>query len=153
MNAPSPERNRCNCTALRKASRRLTQMYDAALASSGLKSTQFAILGEITWRADGPPTMRDLADALVMDHSTMGQNLRPLERDGLILVEQDPIDGRRRCVKLTAKGRLRFAKAQGPWKAAQERFESDLGSEEAAQLRPTLFKIAHDLPLNTAGNS
>ena len=34
MPAPSSsiERNRCNCTALRKASRRLSQAYDAALA-------------------------------------------------------------------------------------------------------------------------
>jgi DNA-binding transcriptional ArsR family regulator len=30
------------------------------------------------------PTVRELAEELVMDRSTLGQNLRPLERDGLI---------------------------------------------------------------------
>ena len=35
MGEPPFERNRCNCTALRKASRRLSQFYDSALAPSG----------------------------------------------------------------------------------------------------------------------
>ena len=42
----------CNCTAMRKASRRVSQMYDAALAPAGLKATQFAILSEIDRRAE-----------------------------------------------------------------------------------------------------
>ena len=37
----------CNCTALRKASRRISQLYDTALAPSGLKTTQRAILAQI----------------------------------------------------------------------------------------------------------
>jgi hypothetical protein len=39
--------SRCNCTALRKASRRISQLYDAVLAPSGLKTTQRAILAQI----------------------------------------------------------------------------------------------------------
>ena len=85
--SPLAARNRCNCAALRKASRRLSQLYDSALAPSGLKSTQFAMLAEIERRTDEPPTIRDLADALVMDQSTIGQNLRPLERDGLVSLQ------------------------------------------------------------------
>ena len=38
---------RCSCTALRKATGRVSQLYDAALASSGLKTTQRAILAQI----------------------------------------------------------------------------------------------------------
>jgi len=41
------EAGRCNCTALRKASRRISQLYDAALAPSGLKITQRAILAQV----------------------------------------------------------------------------------------------------------
>jgi hypothetical protein len=38
---------RCQCTALRKATRRVTQLYDKVLTPSGLKATQRAILAEI----------------------------------------------------------------------------------------------------------
>src|SRR5271167_3695264 len=116
---PSVERNRCNCAALRKASRRLSLLYDAALAPSGLKSTQFAIFAEIDRRAGDPATIGDLADALVMDPSTIGQNLRPLERDGLIFLSEDGKDRRRRYVKLTKKGRSRFGSARPLWGEAQ----------------------------------
>jgi DNA-binding MarR family transcriptional regulator len=149
INAELVERGRCNCAALRKASRRLSQAYDSALAPSGLKSTQFAILAELEFRNDEPPTMRDLAEALVMDQSTIGQNLRPLERDGLISLERDASDRRRRCVKLTKKGRGRLAAARPLWAGAQERFENLFGTREAAKLRATLLNIAHERSLTS----
>ena len=86
--------------------------------------------------------MRDLADALVMDQSTIGQNLRPLERDDLITVVPDKTDRRRRLVKLTKQGRSRLAAARPFWQAAQTRFESNFGKREAASLRVTLLNIA-----------
>ena len=43
----SKEESRCHCAAIRKASRRISQLYDAALAPSGLKTTQRAILAQI----------------------------------------------------------------------------------------------------------
>ncbi|MGA2129503.1 MAG: MarR family winged helix-turn-helix transcriptional regulator [Xanthobacteraceae bacterium] len=145
------ERNRCNCAVLRKASRRLSQLYDSALAPSGLKSTQFAICAEIDRRAGEPPTLRDLAEALVMDQSTVGQNLRPLERDGLISLEQDATDRRRRHVKLTRKGRSRFAAAQPLWDRAQARFEDSFGKQQAADLRAVLVQIARIRSLSRDG--
>jgi DNA-binding MarR family transcriptional regulator len=144
MNSPLIERSRCNCGALRKASRRLSQLYDSALAPCGLKSTQFAMLEEIHRRAEEPPTMRDLAEALVMDQSTIGQNLRPLERDGMISLEQDARDRRRRYVKLTKKGRSRVAVARPLWDQAQARFEDRFGKQEAADLRAVLLSIARE---------
>ena len=59
----------CSATALRKASRRLTQLYDAALDGCGLRSTQLTILVELAGRTGQPPTMAELAIALVMDRS------------------------------------------------------------------------------------
>lgn len=132
----------CNCGVIRKASRRVSQMYDAALAPVGLKSTQFAILSAIGRRADDPPTMRELADAMVMDRSTLGQNLRPLERDRLVAWETSPADRRRKLVVLTQEGRARCARARPLWRAAQKRFERTVGTGEAARLRGTLLGIA-----------
>ena len=143
--APPVEKNRCNCAVLRKASRRLSQLYDSALAPVGLKSTQFAILVEIDRQAGEPPTLSDLADALVMDQSTIGQNLRPVERDGLVSLEHDEADRRRRLVKLTRKGKSLLVAAQPLWNAAQEHFESHFGKQEAADLRAALLTIARDL--------
>ena len=134
----------CNCSTLRKASRHLSQLYDAALAPSGLKSTQAAILMEVERRKDDPPTMHDLAKALVLEQSTVGQNLRPLERDGLIALKQDAADRRRRHVTVTEAGRAKLAMVLPLWAGAQKRFEDFLGSKEAAELRATMLKVAYE---------
>jgi DNA-binding MarR family transcriptional regulator len=145
--SPAIEPNRCNCTALRKASRRMSHFYDSVLAPCGLKSTQFAMLTEIDRRADAPPTIRELAEVLVMDQSTIGQNLRPLEREGLIALVQDEADRRTRRVKLTKVGRARLAAALPLWSAAQARFESGFGQGAAAELRAILAAVARDRSL------
>jgi DNA-binding MarR family transcriptional regulator len=141
----------CNCGALRKASRRVSQMYDAALAPAGLKSTQLAILTAIGHRANDPPTMRELADTLVMDRSTLGQNLGPLERDRLVALAPSAADRRRKLVVLTAEGRARSAQAISLWRLAQERFERTLGSAEAAGLRRVLLGIASNKDFASPG--
>jgi DNA-binding MarR family transcriptional regulator len=97
---------------MRKASRRLAQLYDNVLVPCGLKSTQFSILVELARRADAPPTMNELADELVMDRSTLGHNLRPLERDGLLALEEGKTDRRRRHVVLTSQGKAKCAEAR-----------------------------------------
>lgn len=133
---------------MRKASRRLGQMYDAALAASGLRSTQFAVLAEIARHAEAPPTMRGLADALAMDRSTLGQNLRPLERDGLISITTAAADRRRRNIVLTQAGRARLDAARPLWSAVQARFEARFGEQAAADLRRVLMAIADDRALS-----
>src|SRR5882762_10873628 len=88
----------CSCTALRKATRRVSQLYDAALEPCGLRTTQRAILNHIA-RAGAPP-LGELAEALVMDRGALTHNLKPLERDGLVKIEIDPQDRRNRRVAL-----------------------------------------------------
>jgi DNA-binding MarR family transcriptional regulator len=141
---PPIELNRCNCAALRKATRRISQFYDAALAPSGLRGTQFAILADLARRGDAPPTIRELSEAMVLDQSTIGQNLRPLEREKLIELVQDPEDRRSRRVILTKAGRSRYVQARPLWSEAQTRFESGFGVRAAAELRAVLQTIALD---------
>jgi DNA-binding MarR family transcriptional regulator len=138
------ERGRCNCTALRKASRRVSHFYDSALSESGLRATQFAILAEVDRRRDEATTIHDLAEALVMDQSTLGQNLRPLEREGLLAMARDESDRRRRNIKLTRKGRTRLAATRPLWEEAQARFEAGFGGRAASELRAALLRIAGD---------
>jgi DNA-binding MarR family transcriptional regulator len=148
MTAP-PVESRCIATAMRKASRRLSQLYDEAIAPSGLRATQYAILSELERRAKAPPTMRELADAMVMDRSALGHNLRPLERDGLIALEESATDRRRRHVIVTAQGRARHKEAKKLWQRAQERFETVYGATATETLRATLLAIAHEERLGT----
>jgi DNA-binding MarR family transcriptional regulator len=135
--------DRCNNTALKKASRKLSQVYDNALLSSGLKSTQVSLLFEINRWNKTPATMKDLAAALVMDRSTLGQNLRPLERDGLVALEENPSDGRSKYVVLTRVGKKKVAEAAVLWNEAQKRFEKFFGTKDAENLRTVLVAIAN----------
>ncbi|HEY4066773.1 MAG TPA: MarR family winged helix-turn-helix transcriptional regulator [Burkholderiaceae bacterium] len=147
--APAPPLSPCSVTALRKASRRVTQLYDTALAPAGLRSTQHAILSELNRRASAPPTLQALADALVMDRSALGHTLRPLERDGLIGLQPGTHDRRQRYVVLTAAGAEKYREARSLWSAAQRRFQRVFGEGEARALRETLLAIANDERLAT----
>ena len=121
-------RSECYGTALRKASRRVTALYDETLAPSGLRSTQFAILAEIVDRDEGPPTLNQLADDLVLDRSGLGHSLRPLEREGLIRLEKSSRD---------------YAYALTLWQKAQDRYAAVVGVAQADELRQRLLEIGH----------
>jgi DNA-binding MarR family transcriptional regulator len=145
----APEESTCYATAMRKASRRLTQFYDDALGRTGLRSTQLAIMAELNRRSNHRPTMAELARALVMDRSALGHNLRPLERDGLIALIEGETDRRRRHVALTSQGEAKFQEAMKLWQMAQDRFHEVFGKAEGERLRATLLGIAHDERLAT----
>ncbi|CAE6906673.1 hypothetical protein R69608_03255 [Paraburkholderia nemoris] len=132
----------CNGAALRKASRRLSQLYDTALAPCGLNSAQRSILVHIERR--GSPTMTELAYALVLDRSALARNIKPLERDGYLVQKPDDEDGRSRRVELTAAGSTKLHEANRLWRKAQKRFEEVYGEDRAATLRVALSEIYSD---------
>jgi DNA-binding MarR family transcriptional regulator len=119
--------------------RNVTQFYDDALASSGLRITQYSILNRIS--EHGALTMNELADLLVMDRTTLTHNLRPLQQQGLVRLEVGE-DRRQRRVVLTDAGEKARLSARGLWKAAQERFDARVGADKARQLRAALHAIA-----------
>lgn len=133
----------CNCGALRRASRRISQLYDAALAPSGVKTTQFAILAELE-RSNGAEsvTMCKLAATMIMDRSTLGHNLRPLQRDRLVMMRLAEDDRRKRYVELTPKGNAVLKHARSLWRGAEQQYERVLGKRPAARLRAVLHGIA-----------
>lgn len=154
--ASRPRRDRparhtaCTCGTLRKASRRISQFYDAALAPVGIKSTQFSILAEVERGSlHGPLSMCELATAMVMDRSTLGHNLRPLERDDLLSLQLTMSDRRKRHVALTRKGRATLQRARRLWRTAEGRFEKMFGKRHAAELREVLLYIAGKDALNS----
>jgi DNA-binding MarR family transcriptional regulator len=134
------DNGRCNNTALRKATRRVSQLYDSILAPTGLRSTQRSILLNIA--RFGSPTMGQLAASLVLDRSALGHNLRPLEREGFIVLDADPEDKRSRLARLTKKGESKLRETAVLWQAAQQRFENKFGIARAKALREALAVIA-----------
>lgn len=136
------EENACNCTALRKASRRISQLYDLALSSSGLKTTQRSILTQI--RRSQPITVGSLAAALVMDSGALAHTLKPLERDRLVSIDIDPEDRRSRLITLTPLGRKRLAASDVLWETAQRAFEQAFGRAKSEAIRDAMRLLVSD---------
>ena len=107
-------------------------MFDEALEPCGLRSTQLVILLKVA--TTGAPTISRLASEMVMDSSTLGRNLRPLEREGLVRLESGR-DRRRKTVALTEQGAARIRSAVPLWRAVQSSFVEQLGSDSWEALR------------------
>ena len=130
----------CNCLALRQAARHITQFYDHCLAPAGLRTTQLSILARL--KRLGPLTINALARELVMDRTTLGRTMLPLERDGLISIEDGTLDRRSKELHLTKAGAERLRVARRLWSEAQTQFEAAFGGVRALALRNELRAVA-----------
>jgi DNA-binding MarR family transcriptional regulator len=129
----------CNCLAAQQAARHITQFYDQLLAPSGLRTTQSSILAKLRL---GPMTINVLAGDRVMDRTTLGRILLPLQRDGLIVVERGSRDRRSKTPQLTDSGVARFQAASKRWVHAQRHFEAAFGAKRTKDLRALLHTVA-----------
>ena len=129
----------CNCLALRQAARHVTQFYDQHLAPTGLRTTQFSILAKL--RRLGPMTINALARELVMDRTTLGRTMLPLERDGLIAITDGTVDRRSKELAVTKTGAERLQRAAKRWVEAQKEFEKRFDARRAADLRGLLSAV------------
>jgi DNA-binding MarR family transcriptional regulator len=128
---------------LRKASRRLSQIYDRSLEPAGMTVTQYGLLGHLA-KFDGIG-IGALAEKLVMDPTTLTRNLRPLERQGFVAMKADRRDKRSRCLHLTTSGRAAFENAKPAWVRAQRHVEQALGGAEASSLNDALDRVLEKL--------
>lgn len=129
----------CNCLSLRQATRRVTQLYDQALAPVGLRATQFSLL--LQTEALGPIALQPLAEVMVMDRATLGHNVRPLLGRGLVQLEVGR-DRRSRELSITQAGRDLLVEARALWRQAQDAFETEMGRNTASALRGLLHRVA-----------
>lgn len=138
----------CNNTALRRAARRLGNLYDDALESVGLKATQMGLMAEIarlTVANQGQsPSLQELAARLAIQISALTHALRPLVRDGLVAVLPDEADGRTKRGALTVAGAARLEEAAAHWAAANQRVEAVLGRDAATALRALADRVSSD---------
>jgi DNA-binding MarR family transcriptional regulator len=110
----------------------VTQIYDEALAPSGLKITMFRLLRRIS--EAGQPTISELARIVDLDRSTLGRNLKVLERLGYVQLAGGQ-DERSKIVGVTTRGKTKFEKAFPLWDKAQRSMQARLGDERAAVFR------------------
>ena len=115
----------CACARLRKLTRRASQMYDHALAPSGLTGTQFGILAQLARSTDA--SMSSMAERMFMDPTSLTRTLRPLEKRKLIRIASAKDDRRRRSITITDAGRAAFREAVPLWRAVQAQFADALG--------------------------
>lgn len=138
---PPDDAPSCTCFAVRRAARQITQAYDRCLAPTGLRTTQFSLLNRLAHA--GPRSILKLAQDMGMDRTTLGRNLRPLERDGLVSIGVDPADRRGRALQLTPLGAERLGQAREYWRGAQARFVETFGPEQTEALHAALDAVAH----------
>lgn len=119
-------RKNCVCFNLRRATRIVTQFFDAEMRRYGIRPTQAAILQALNARDNW--SMADLSDLLGMDRTTLLRNLRPLQRDGLVEVDGGG-RGTRVALSITSKGREKIEDFLPAWRSAQSAAVETLGSQ------------------------
>ena len=105
--------------------------------------TQYGLLGHLA-KFDGIG-IGALAEKLIMDPTTLTRNLRPLERQGFVVMKPDRRDKRSRCLHLTASGRAAFENAKPAWVRAQRHIEQALGGAETSALNAALDRVLEKL--------
>ncbi|MFQ5418798.1 MAG: MarR family winged helix-turn-helix transcriptional regulator [Anaerolineae bacterium] len=129
----------CVAGNLRQTTRAVSQLYDEAIRPSGLRGTQFTLL--IALAVAGAVPITGLAEALVMDRTTLSRNIKPLERQGWVRIKSGA-DRRQRMVMITPTGKAVLAGALPLWEAVQSRMINELGENRFATLKQELVAVA-----------
>ena len=125
----------CYCVLLRKASRKVSSLYDDALAPLGINIAQFSLLRHI--RKMAPVSLTDLGHRLELDRSTVGRNTKVLQKMGLV-TQLRGADSRETLLELSPEGTAILIAASPIWDSIQEKLEGKLGPERSEQLHDLL---------------
>ena len=117
-------RDHCLCLATQRAARALSRRFDEAFRAFGITSGQFSLLNALN--RPRPPSLGSVADLLAMDRTSLTANLKPLQREGLVLVEADPSDRRIKRLVLTAAGKQVLAEARPVWTSMHDEIDRGL---------------------------
>ena len=132
----------CTCFRVRRAARRVTQIYSRHLAPSGLKISQFPLLGHIL--GHGPVTIGQLSELLSTDRTTLSRNLSPLLKQALVERAASG-DRRRHELVATPAGRALFRRALPLWAAAEEEVRAAMGPRLTTELQGAIDRSMEKL--------
>ena len=133
-------RDTCFCLHAQRAARALARRFDEAFRPLGITSGQFSLLMSLN-RANAP-RIGEVAAVLAMDRTTLTANLKPLERNGLLLSTVDPEDRRTRRLALTSAGQKVLSEALPVWKRVQAQLTAQLANGDPGRLRADLRALS-----------
>ena len=131
----------CPALRVRQASRVLAKLYDDELAPFGLHSSQLPVLAAVALFGDSGATMSKLAQAILMDRTTLTRSIRPLERAGLLRVARSPDDARRKIVVITRSGERTIQAIFPVWERVLRQIKKSLGAEMLTELHARLDQV------------
>lgn len=132
-------RDHCLCLAAQRAARALARRFDEAFRPLGITSGQYSLL--MSLNRPEPPPIGPVANLLAMDRTTLTANLKPLERQGLVRLIQNPKDKRSRLLLLTEEGKALLARAVPIWESEHAAIDSEIRSVEGEALRAGLAEL------------
>ncbi|MFF6948563.1 MarR family winged helix-turn-helix transcriptional regulator [Streptomyces iakyrus] len=91
--------------------------------------------------AQGPLSVRDLAETIGVTHSAASQTAAQMARAGLVTHTPDPLDARRRLVGLTAEARSLLPRIEAEWEATAAAM-AELDAELSMPLGELLAEVA-----------
>lgn len=133
-------RDCCLCLHMQRAARNLARIFDDVLRPLDLTNGQFSLL--MSLNRPHPPAMKDVASLLAMDRTTLTAALKPLEKRGLVVIEQDPADKRSRLLSLTPAGHRLLAEAFPLWQQTHAEIEKPFAPKEMDRLRRQLRALS-----------
>ncbi|MGY2093278.1 MarR family winged helix-turn-helix transcriptional regulator [Nocardia gipuzkoensis] len=148
-----PVETACVCTTLRMATRSVARLYDRALREAGLRQAAYAILSRID--AEGPLTISQLADRLVLERTTCSREVEVLVKAGLVTAETGS-DRRLRILGLSPEGVAKLRKARQRWREVQQGLQDAFGVGDTNELLTglrTLLRTSEHLIGNQPSNT
>ncbi|MEH2555320.1 DNA-binding MarR family transcriptional regulator [Bradyrhizobium algeriense] len=131
----------CPALRVRQASRVLAKLYDDELAPFGLHSSQLPVLAAAALFGDSGATMSRLAQAVLMDRTTLTRSILPLERAGLLRVARSPEDARTKVVVITRAGERTIESIFPVWERVFTRIKETLGEDTLIELHSQLDEV------------
>jgi DNA-binding MarR family transcriptional regulator len=131
----------CYCTSLRRATRKITELYDAALEPAGINVAQFGLLRRLDRSCATPLSIQELAERSELERSTVARNVRVLEKHGFVKLGGSNEDRRLSTVLLSGKGLDALEQGDPLWQNAQQQVEEMLGRQTASKLQSLLLSI------------
>ena len=129
----------CLGGCVRKLNRMVSAIYDKALASAGLKTSQFSVLVSVANRKQARPA--ELISHLQLDESTLSRNVERMCARGWLRLVEDA-DRRSHLIEVTDKGQALIRKCLPAWQKAQTEVSRRLGTDSVAELRSALRKLS-----------
>lgn len=112
--------------------------YDEAIAPVGVNISQFSLMRTI--RRAEPVTLTELGRLTELDRSTMGRNVRVLEKMKLVRLSRGE-DQREAVVTISAAGQKVLDDGAPLWDGAQQALDERLGADTMRTLHKLLDSL------------